>query len=137
MKITLIITLILTSFISYSSNDSVYNAFGKKAGITKLVNLLTVKLQADKRTNSFFKETDIKRFKEKLSEQICKETGGPCEYTGQNMKRAHKGHEINRKNFYDLVEILQTSMSEIKIPNWAQNKLLSKLAIMHKDVVNE
>jgi hemoglobin len=135
ISIVLILT-ILTSPIHAGGNGA-FKAFGEKQGLTKLVDDLMVEFLADKRMRPFFKNSNHKRVKEKLVEQFCKELGGGCEYTGQNMYRAHKGHSIKAADFYALVEVLQKVMRQHKIPNWAQNKLLAKLAPMHKEVINE
>lgn len=116
---------------------SAYKAFGEKEGLTKIVDDLMLNLLADKRTKPFFEKADQPRIKEKLVEQFCVELGGPCTYTGQTMKRSHKGHEINTANFYALVEALQLAMDKNGISSSAQNKLLAKLAPMHKDIINK
>ena len=50
----------------------------------------------DNRINHFFAQTAtdparIEKFKLNLVYQICKATGGPCQYTGKDMKYAHAG----------------------------------------------
>lgn len=134
----LIVVLIFTlNFSTYANDLSAFKAFGEKEGLVVLVDDLMAEFLTDKRMKPFFEKTDHTRVKEKLVEQFCKELDGPCEYTGQNMRRAHKGHSIKEKDFYALVEVLQKVMVQNKIPNWAQNKLLAKLAVMHKDIINE
>lgn len=114
-----------------------YEDFGSKEGLVKVVDDTMINLLADARTKPFFEKADQTRIKEKLVEQFCAELEGPCTYTGQNMKRAHKDHDINSAHFYALVEALQKAMDKNKIPSRAQNKLLSKLAPMHKDIINK
>jgi hemoglobin len=70
----------------------------------------------------------------KLKEQLCAATGGPCTYTGRDMKTAHAGMGVERSNFNALVEDLQIAMNKRGIPFRAQNKLLAKLAPMHRDI---
>ncbi len=132
-NIILMITLII-SFASYSSSD--FEKFGGMKKINKIVDEFTLKLQSNEKMKPFFVETDIKRFKEKLAEQFCAELNGPCKYSGKNMKRAHKGHDIKASHFYKLVEVLQQTMRENDISPRLQNKLLAKLAPMNKDVIN-
>lgn len=116
---------------------STYKDFGEQPGLTKVVDDMMINLLADKKTKHFFEKADQTRIKAKLVEQFCAELEGPCTYTGQNMKRAHKGHEIDSSQFFALVEALQEAMNKNNIPQRAQNKLLSKLAPMHKDVINK
>ena len=51
------------------------------------------------------------------------------------MKSAHGNMDINKTDFNALVEILQQSMDVQGIPFRSQNKLLAKLAPMHRDVI--
>lgn len=121
----------------FAADLSTFEAFGGKEGLIKVVDDTMTNLLADKRTQPFFEKADQKRIKEKLVEQFCVELEGPCTYTGQNMKRAHKGHEINTAHFNALVESLQKAMVKNSIPQRAQNKLLARLAPMHKDIINK
>jgi hemoglobin len=132
-KIIFILSIIFV-YSAYSASD--FEAFGGMKKINKVVQELAVKLQANEQMKPFFVESDMERFKSKLAEQFCVELGGPCKYTGKNMKRTHKGHDIKAGHFYKLVEVLQETMRENNISLRVQNKLLAKLAPMNKDVIN-
>ena len=112
----------------------VYKQFGEEAGLVALMDVFMTKLVADPRTKRFFENADQASIKKHLVEQFCVILGGPCTYTGRDMRTAHKGFDIGRDNFNGLVELLQQSMSERHIPFRAQNKLLAKLAPMHRDI---
>jgi len=134
MKKNILILSLIFAFSALSASD--FEDFGGMKKINKIVNEFSVKLQANEQMKSFFVESDMERFKSKLAEQFCAELGGPCKYTGQNMKRAHKGHDIKASHFYKLVEVLQETMRENNVSLRMQNKLLAKLAPMNKDVIN-
>lgn len=123
--------------VAHAKDLSTYKDFGEKPGLVKVVDDMMINLLADERLKPFFEKVEQVNFKAKLVEQFCVELDGPCEYTGQNMKRAHKGQDINSAHFYALVEALQKSMNKNKIPQRAQNKLLAKLAPMHKDIISK
>jgi hemoglobin len=112
----------------------VYKAFGEEAGLVALMDDLMVRLLADPRTHRFFAEADQAKIKKHLVEQFCVILGGPCSYTGRDMQAAHKGFDIDRAAFNALVEDLQLAMDARKIPFRAQNRLLAKLAPMHRDI---
>jgi truncated hemoglobin YjbI len=71
-----------------------------------------------------------------LVDQFCEVSGGPCKLQGPSMKQVHEGFEIDRKAFNALVEVLQQVMDAQGIPFSAQNRLLAKLAPMHRDIIN-
>src|SRR5262245_1819706 len=70
---------------------SLFDRLGGKSAITAVVDDFVANCAADTRINKFFAVTakDPKRmamFKENLVNQICEASGGPCKYTGKNMK---------------------------------------------------
>ena len=134
---TIILVIILTLSTSFAKDTSAYDNFGGKKVIKKVVDDLMINLLSNEKTKSFFEFADQERIKNKLVEQFCRELGGPCKYTGKSMKESHKDQEIKRSHFFALVEELQKAMNQNKVPQRAQNKLLAKLAPMHKDVVTE
>lgn len=112
----------------------VYKEFGEMAGLTALMDDFMVILLADERTRPFFKDADQPKIKKLLAEQFCVILGGPCSYSGRDMKSSHKGLDIGRSHFNALVEDLQIAMDKRGIPFRAQNKLLARLAPMHREV---
>jgi len=91
-------------------------------------------LLADSRMRPFFENADQARVKKHLVEQFCVILGGPCTYSGRDMKSSHAALGIDRANFNALVEDLQWAMNKQGIPFRAQNKLLAKLAPMHREI---
>lgn len=112
----------------------VYKQFGEEAGLVKLMDVFMEKLLADPRMRPFFENADQTRVKKHLVEQFCVILGGPCSYSGRDMKSSHATLGIDRSNFNALVEDLQWAMNKQGIPFRAQNKLLAKLAPMHRDI---
>lgn len=113
----------------------VFDEFGGKAGLDALMEDFMIALVDDPRTRDYFAEADQKHVKAMLSEQFCVILGGPCTYTGKGMKEAHAKLKINEAVFNALVEDLQKAMDKHRIPFRAQNKLLARLAPMHREVV--
>ncbi|KGI77534.1 group I truncated hemoglobin [Oleiagrimonas soli] len=111
--------------------------FGGKAGLKALMEDFMANLMADPRTQPFFAHVDRTRIKHELVDQFCVILDGPCTYTGASMAQAHRGLGIKRADFNALVEDLQKAMNKHNIPFRAQNKLLAKLAPMHRDIVTK
>lgn len=118
------------------ADDSLYRQLGGQPGLTKLMDDFMTRLLADKRMNPFFKDVDHQHVKAQLVAQFCEVSGGPCKLKGPDMKKAHEGMDITRRDFNALVEVLQDSMSAQGIAFSTQNKLLARLAPMHRDIVN-
>lgn len=119
-----------------AADDALYQQLGAQPGLVKLVDDFMVRLLADPRMNPFFKDVDQAHVKAELVTQFCEVSGGPCRRKGPDMKKAHAGMDINKNNFNALVEVLQQAMDAQGIAFTTQNKLLAKLAPMHRDIIN-
>ena len=113
----------------------VFDQFGGKVGLVALMDDFMANLMADPRTRPFFEPVDREHVKAELVDQFCVILDGPCTYTGKNMAQVHRGLDIHRSQFNALVEDLQKAMDKHGIPFRAQNKLLARLAPMHREVV--
>jgi len=115
---------------------SLYDRLGGKPAITAVVDDFVGNVAADQRINGFFARTDIPRLKRLLVEQICAGTGGPCTYTGRDMKAAHAGMGVNEAHFNALVEDLVKSLDKFKVPQREKEELLGVLGPMKADIVS-
>ena len=116
-------------------SPSLYQQLGGLPGIERIVEGLLINISEDERIVHHFSETDIERLNEKLIEQICVESGGPCEYTGDSMRDSHAGFDISEADFNALVEDLIAAMEAEGVPVAAQNRLLARLAPMRGDII--
>ena len=120
---------------SAASHDQLYQAFGAKAGLVTLMDDFMQRLVADPRTEPYFKPANQQRIKEQLVEQLCALAGGPCVYSGADMKSSHQSLGIKKSDFHALVEVLQQSMDAKGIPFYKQNEMLALLAPMNRDII--
>jgi hemoglobin len=118
------------------TDDSLYQQLGGQPGLTRLMDDFMTRLLADKRMNPFFKDVNHQHVKAQLVAQLCEVSGGPCKLKGPDMQKAHEGMDITKRDFNALVEVLQDSMSAQGIAFSTQNKLLARLAPMHRDIIN-
>ncbi len=116
---------------------SLYDRLGGKDAITVVVNDFLAYVGQDDLIKARFANTDFPAFKQKLIEQICQVSGGPCTYTGKNMKDAHAGMKVSDAEFTALVADLKKALVKNKVPDRAQTELLKGLGGMHDDIVNE
>lgn len=126
---------LLSSTASAQQAPTLYTQLGEKPGITKFVDTFVGNIAKDGRINAMFGATNIPRLKTLLVEQVCEVSGGPCKYTGRDMKSSHAGMGVNRSHFNALVEDLQDAMSTEGVPFGVQNELLAVLAPMYRDII--
>ena len=131
------ILLAAASLPVHAADDSLYAALGGGAGIRRVVADLVPALQADARIRASFDGVDMARLASKLEEQFCEVSGGPCKYSGKDMKTIHEDLAVSRAQFNALVENLQEAMRKNAVPPGVQNRLLARLAPMHREVVTK
>lgn len=132
---TLLLILILSFGPSAQADDRLYQAWGGKAGIRAVMDDFVQRLPKHERIGRRFQAADPDHFASQLTEQLCELAGGPCSYQGPDMKLAHEGMTLKSGDFNALVEVLQAAMAARGIPFAAQNRMLAKLAPMHRDIV--
>ncbi|PRC90743.1 group I truncated hemoglobin [Solimicrobium silvestre] len=118
-------------------NDAVFQSFGGKAGISKIIDDFLVIWHADPRISAKLEDADVPHLALLLKEQITHLTGGPGVYSGKDMKTVHDGMNLRNVDFNALTEDLQHAMDKNDVPSRAQNKLLAKLAPMQHDIVTK
>lgn len=115
---------------------SLYDRLGGQPAITAVVDQFVANVAGDDRINHFFAKTDPVKFKALLSDQICQATGGPCTYTGRDMKTAHAKFRIKEADWNALVEDLVAALDQFSVPEQEKNELLGLLVPMKGDIVN-
>lgn len=117
------------------NGDRMAMAFHGQEGIRRIVDSIVTLSYDDPVIGEIFKGHDEVRLKRNLFDQLCYILNAGCLYTGRDMASSHKDLGVRRKDMNRLVELLQQSMRKEDVDFFAQNRLLSKLAPMHHDIV--
>jgi hemoglobin len=114
---------------------SLYERLGGLDAITAVVENFRDRVAADDRINQKFAKTDLGRLRKMLIDQVCEATGGPCQYTGRDMKEAHKGMGVTSGEFDALVDDLVSTLDHFKVGKAEQNQLLAVLGPLKPEIV--
>lgn len=117
------------------ADRSVFDAMHGRDGIQRIVDDLVARSVADPRIADIFVNHDLERLRRTLGEQICYIAGGPCSYSGRDMASVHANLGVRTMDFNALVEHLRDAMDKEGVPFAQQNRLLAKLAPMHRTIV--
>ena len=112
-----------------------YERLGGKTAITAVVDDFVGRVAADRQINVRFANSNVARLKARLVEQICQASGGPCTYTGPDMKVAHTGMGIMNSEFDALVEDLVASLDKFNVGEREKKGLLGLLGLMPPEIV--
>jgi hemoglobin len=126
---------LLTGVAVAGTSGTLYENLGAEAGVTAIANTLIDRVASDPVLGRSFADTNLKRIKKLLAEQICDLSGGPCHYSGDPMRQVHAGHHITEAEFYRMVDTLRAILKERHVSLSATNALLRSLAPMKRDVV--
>ena len=116
---------------------TLYDDLGGQAGVAAIVSDTIDAAAADPRTANKFDNIALPRLKERISEQICTLTGGPCNFKGISMKGSHAYLQLHDSHFNALVEDMEAAMDKQHINTFTQNRLLAILAPMRRDIVTK
>jgi hemoglobin len=119
------------------ADDTLWQDMGGVDALHKIASDTADNFLADPRINATFDNTNMDRFRVLLGDQFCVVAGGPCTYTGRNMKDTHKGLHLGNADFNAVVEDLQKAMDKNGVPFATQNRFLARLAPMQHDVVTK
>ncbi|MFM2121356.1 MAG: hypothetical protein RL722_2824 [Pseudomonadota bacterium] len=125
-----------SSFVAHAADKTLYERLGGKPALEAVVNELWTIASADKRINARFANTKPEVFAGKLVEFLCVGTGGPCKYSGRDMKTTHTGMKITEAEFNALAEDIVKVLDKFKVPAKEKGEVMAILGGMMGDVIN-
>lgn len=120
-----------------SQAQSLYERLGGQPAVEAVVKDFAGRVLADARINKKFAKSDPDRLIKNLTDFVCKATGGPCTYTGRDMKRAHRKMGTTTGEFNALVEDLVATLDKFNVPAKEKGELLAALGPLQGDIVEK
>jgi hemoglobin len=145
MKRALISGLLLAGMLSapahtQAKEKSLYERLGGYDAISAVVNELAVRLVKDEKLGVYFKglSNDSKRrLIAHLTDFVCSATGGPCIYTGRDMKTSHEGLGITDEEWDRFVKITKEVLNKFKVPAKEQQEFLQLVSPLKSVIVEK
>ena len=119
---------------------SLYTRLGGYDAIAAVVDDFIGRLVADKRFSKFFvghSEDSLKKIRMHVIDQLCAAAGGPCLYTGRDMKTSHHGLGITSDDWDASAKHLVESLDKFKVPQAEKDELLAFVTTLKKDIVDK
>ncbi len=116
-------------------DSSLYERLGGTDAISTVAVAFENRAAKDDRINQKFARTDLNRLTKEFVDQLCQDTGGPCRYTGRDMKETHTNMGVTSGEFDAFMEDLVTTLDDFNVPKADQNELLGLLAPMQSEIV--
>lgn len=124
----------------HMEKKSLYQRLGGYDAVAAVTDDFLGRLATDKQLAKFFvghSEDSLKKIRQHVIDQLCAATGGPCVYTGRDMKTSHKGLGITESDWNVAVGHLIATLDKFKVPDAEKNELLGALSGLKKDIVEK
>lgn len=118
---------------------SLYEKLGGAAVIDAAVDVFYRKVLDDDRINGFFDGIDMEAQIAKQKAFMTMAFGGPHDYSGKDMRIAHAhlvSQGLDDEHFDAVAENLQTSLSELGVPEESIREVLALVEGTRDDVLN-
>jgi hemoglobin len=143
LVLSLLLTMSATAMVrasAASQEKSLYERVGGYNALAAVVDDFIVRLVTDKQFEKFFigQSTDSKkRIRQHILDQFCAATGGPCVYTGREMKTSHAGLGITNADWDGAAKHLVASLDKFKVPEKEKGEILAFVTSLKKDIVEK
>lgn len=120
--------------------ESLYKRLGGYDAIAAVVADFFGRMIPDPQLGRFFVglSTDSKRRAQQLTvDFVCAATGGPCLYTGRDMKTSHTGLGITESDWNHSVELLVATLDKFKVPKKEKQELLDVVSSVKGQIVEK
>lgn len=139
----LVLSLLLTvagSMTARAQEKSLYQRLGGYDALAAVVDDFVGRLVTDKQFAKFFigqSDDSKKRIRQHVLDLFCNATGGPCLYTGRDMKTSHAGLGITEDDWNAAAKHLVASLDKFKVPEKEKGEVLAFVTTLKKDIVEK
>ena len=117
---------------------SLYQRLGGYDALAAVTDDFIGRLATDPQLKRFFighnKEGQT-RIRQHVIDFLCVATGGPCAYTGQDMKTAHTGLGITDADWDSSIKHLVETLDKFHVPEKEKSDVLNALSPLKGDIV--
>lgn len=118
------------------SELTLFEKIGGEAAIGKVVDYFYDELVLkDSTVNHFFTETDMKKQRIHQTKFISFALGGPNQYSGGSMAKAHEGMNIQPEQFETIAKHLYRALAEFGVNERDIDEALSKVASLKDNII--
>jgi len=115
---------------------SLFEDLGGTPAVDAAVNIFYRKVLADERINEFFDSVDMEGQIAKQKAFLTMAFGGPNEYSGTDMRSAHRDMDINEAHFGAVAENLVATLQELDVSQENIDAVVNIALSVKDDVLN-
>ena len=121
-----------------AAGDSLYTRLGGYDALVAVTKDFITRLATDPSLAKFFtglNDTSKARVESHVVDFLCVATGGPCIYTGQDMKTAHTGLHITDADWNTSATHLKETLDKFKVPKREQDEVFAAITGLKGEIV--
>ncbi|SFR44690.1 group I truncated hemoglobin [Halogeometricum limi] len=118
------------------SETTLYRRLGGRDAIAAVVDEFYDRVLADDRLRPFFEDVDMAAQRAHQTQFLAAVTGGPVDYDGAEMDRAHAHLDIDHED-YDAIEThLDDALGEFEVPKEDRAAVVDAVEAYRSDIVS-
>lgn len=121
-----------------AADQTLYQRLGGYDAIAAVTDDFLGRLKTDNKLGRFFvglSDDSAARVRQHIVDLICAETGGPCLYTGRDMKTVHKGMNISKEDWERSGKLFGETLDKFKVPEQERKDIGGLIAPLENDIV--
>jgi hemoglobin len=118
-----------------SENDTVFDRLGGHEAIKSVVTDFYDRVLNDERVIHHFEDSNTTELRAHQVQFISAVTGGPVEYSGEDMREAHRGMGITDTEFDVVAAHLDTALAENGAPDADREQVLEAVEELRPEIV--
>jgi len=118
--------------------QTLYRRLGGYDALAAVTDDFIGRLASDPQLKRFFlghNKEGVTRIRQHVIDFLCVATGGPCAYTGQDMRTAHTGLGITDADWDASVEHLVASLDKFHVPEREKGEVVGAISPLKADIV--
>ena len=123
-----------------AASRSLYQRLGGYDAIAAVIDEFIKRMDGDPKMKRFLvglSQDSAGRLRQHIVDQVCAAAGGPCVYTGRDMKTSHKGMGISEDDWNAAAGHLVASLDKFNVPEAETKDLLAIVASVKGDIVEK
>ncbi|CAM5782101.1 MULTISPECIES: group I truncated hemoglobin [Brevibacillus] len=112
-----------------------YEKYGGEETVAKVVDYFYELVLADDTVNHFFANTDMEKQRKHQTKFISFALGGPNQYSGQSMAKAHEGMNLQPVHFDAIVKHLHAALAHFGVSEEDIDDALTKVGSLRDDIL--
>ena len=122
------------------AQPTLYKQLGGYDAISAVTQDFLDRLAKDPLLGKFFvghNTESLQRIRQHIVDFLCNATGGPCLYTGRDMKTAHTGLHITDAEWNAAAQDLVQTLDKFKVPEQQKTEVLNSITALKSQIVGQ